>query len=358
MLKAVGIQLHDRPDLFLWTGGDQSGVLTAKNVYQALSTFHWPLDSSVHFQQLWKVDCPLKIKLFTWLLIENRVLVWPNLQTRGWEGPSRCYLCLLQCETISHLFIYCPFVRAVWQLLDPSFPFYLTWTGTCVLDCLQRWNKAYSSLASLPFHFLWQIWKCRNDALFDGKPTSTSLVANVILSKVDIHQLQPTNSTKHRHRFAYPMDREVAWFDGASQKNGSQCGAGGKITLNTHTSYRWTLNCGTGSNMKAELLGTWASLNLARRLHIVDLLLLGDSKVIVDWLNGQADLKAAALESWKERTIEISHCFRNLNVTHIYREDNSEADSLSKLALLMPPGQLRYTKWVEGHAGPTINIRL
>lgn len=83
MLKAAGIQLHDRPDLFLWTGGDQSGVLTAKNVYQALSTFHWPLDSSVHFQQLWKVDCPLKIKLFTWLLIENRVLVWPNLQTRG-----------------------------------------------------------------------------------------------------------------------------------------------------------------------------------------------------------------------------------------------------------------------------------
>lgn len=110
--------------------------------------------------------------------------------------------------------------------------------------------------------------------------------------------------------------------------------------------------------MKAELLGAWASLNLARRLHIVDLLLLGDSKVIVDWLNGQADLKAAALESWKERTIEISHCFRNLNVSHIYREDNSEADSLSKLALLMPPGQLRYTKWVEGHAGPTINIRL
>ena len=110
--------------------------------------------------------------------------------------------------------------------------------------------------------------------------------------------------------------------------------------------------------MKAELVGAWASLNLARRLHIDDLLLLGDSKVIVDWLKGQVDLKVAALENWKDRTKETANWFRNLSVSHIYREDNNEADSLSKLALHMPPGIFSFTKWVDGHAGPTIKIRL
>jgi hypothetical protein len=178
MLMAAGIRLQDRPDLFLWTGGDQSGTLTAKNVYQALTTFYWPLDKTNRFQQLWKANCPLKLKLFTWLLIENRVLVWPNLQARGWEGPSRCYLCLHQSESISHLFIFCPFVRVVWQLLVHRF--FFTRSGrapmssnassvgtepTLLLHCCQftsfgRSGNAgmlHSSMGSLHLQALWRI---------------------------------------------------------------------------------------------------------------------------------------------------------------------------------------------------------
>jgi len=110
--------------------------------------------------------------------------------------------------------------------------------------------------------------------------------------------------------------------------------------------------------MKAELLGAWASFSLARRLHIEELILLGNSKVILDWLKGQADFKVAALQSWKERTTELSHCFRFLSVTHIYGEDNCEADTLSKIALHLPPGHFCFTKWVDGIEGPTINIKL
>jgi hypothetical protein len=171
----AGIRLQDRPDVLLWTGGDQSGSLTAKNVYHALATFYWSHNKSNRYQQIWKADCPVKLKLFFWLLVENRVLVWANLQARGWEGPSRCYLCQQQSETIPHLFIDCPFVRAVWQILDPSLLFYSTWSGTCVLDCLQRWTRVYNSLILLPIHLFWQVWKCRNSALFDGKSPSALL---------------------------------------------------------------------------------------------------------------------------------------------------------------------------------------
>jgi ribonuclease HI len=110
--------------------------------------------------------------------------------------------------------------------------------------------------------------------------------------------------------------------------------------------------------MKAELLGAWASLILACRLHTDELLLLGDSKIIIDWLNGQADFHVAALECWKERTQEATNSIKNLSFSHIYREENSEADTLSKKALFMPPGQIRFTKWEDGNEGPTTLINL
>jgi hypothetical protein len=110
--------------------------------------------------------------------------------------------------------------------------------------------------------------------------------------------------------------------------------------------------------MKEKLLGAWASLILASRLHINELILLGDSKIIIYWLRGQADFNVATLESWKERTKEATHCFRKLSVTHIFREENNEADTLSKKALYLPPGHFCFTKWEDGNEGPTIKINM
>jgi ribonuclease HI len=41
---------------------------------------------------------------------------------------------------------------------------------------------------------------------------------------------------------------------------------------------------GKGTNTKAELMGAWASLFIAKHLDILDIQLLGDSKVIIEWL--------------------------------------------------------------------------
>jgi ribonuclease HI len=130
------------------------------------------------------------------------------------------------------------------------------------------------------------------------------------------------------------------------------------ITINAQTVYRWTLNCGTGSNTKAELLAAWASCILASRLHITELLLLGDSKLIIDWLNGRADFHVAELASWKERTWEATKQIQHLTSSHIYREENLEADRLSKKALYMPPGHISFTRWEEGNEGPSSRILL
>jgi ribonuclease HI len=83
----------------------------------------------------------------------------------------------------------------------------------------------------------------------------------------------------------YPVDKSLAWFDGAAQQNGNISGAGGIIKLDALREYRWTMNCGKGSNTRAELLGAWSTLVLAARLSVYDLHIMGDSKIVIDWLN-------------------------------------------------------------------------
>jgi ribonuclease HI len=107
-----------------------------------------------------------------------------------------------------------------------------------------------------------------------------------------------------------------------------------------------------------ELLGAWASLTLATRLSIPNLLLLGDSKIVIEWLNKRGDLQAVALESWKERILETLPLFRDISFAHIYREENIEADNLSKKALSNLPRSIAFTHWEDGNEGPTHYLKL
>jgi hypothetical protein len=88
------------------------------------------------------------------------------------------------------------------------------------------------------------------------------------------------------------------------------------------------------------------------------MILLGDSKVIIDWINGKVDLRLAALERWKERTSEARRMFKSLSASHIYREENAIADHLSKLALSPPLGFLTFSRWEEGNEGPPILLKI
>jgi hypothetical protein len=88
-----GILLTDRVDTLIWNGGDNSGILTAKNAYDTLATNMWIRSTSWWHRTLWDQDLALKIKLFSWLMMEGKILTWDNLQRRGWVGPSVCCLC-------------------------------------------------------------------------------------------------------------------------------------------------------------------------------------------------------------------------------------------------------------------------
>jgi hypothetical protein len=99
---------------------------------------------------------------------------------------------------------------------------------------------------------------------------------------------------------------------------------------------------------KPELLGAWATLTLAKYLNIQNMQMMGDSKVIIEWLKHNGNLQSTAIEGWKRRTLELTTSFSGIHYHHIYREFNKEVDLLSKQALLEPKGRLSYFIWEGG----------
>jgi ribonuclease HI len=87
----------------------------------------------------------------------------------------------------------------------------------------------------------------------------------------------------------------VCWFDGAAQNNGLLSGARGLLKTIGNTTYRWTLKCGKGTSTRAKLLGLRASLILAHQLNIAHLHVLGDSKIVIDWIYHNYSLQVTNL---------------------------------------------------------------
>lgn len=61
---------------------------------------------------LWKNLCPLKVAIFSWMTVQDRVATRSVLSSKNIiqeDQPLSCPLCSLQLETPNHLFLHCQF---------------------------------------------------------------------------------------------------------------------------------------------------------------------------------------------------------------------------------------------------------
>lgn len=110
------ITLTDNGDEAIWSWSN-SDLFSVKSMYNFLQ------ERGVkerRFAQLWSVKAPLKVKIFGWLVLLQKVLSKDNLVKRGWSGKISCVLCQDEPETIDHLFLNCYFSRTLWKCLLPS----------------------------------------------------------------------------------------------------------------------------------------------------------------------------------------------------------------------------------------------
>jgi ribonuclease HI len=90
---------------------------------------------------------------------------------------------------------------------------------------------------------------------------------------------------------------------------------------------------GNNTNNVAEYFGLIAALDYAQNHGIRALRVESDSELMVKQMRGQYKVKSAELKPLFERAKKMSQTFESFRISHVYREQNKEADALVNQAL-------------------------
>jgi ribonuclease HI len=232
-LSTAHIHIQDRQDELYWVG-DPSGIYTPKEGYIKLCTKLFDREEKWWWRKVWKLRCPTKARLLTWMNIENKMPTWDILQKRNHHGPGWCCLCKSKNESISHLFIKCRFTKEVWKELSVVYGKLFDWDGETIEQALGRWiaDKSLKTFDSLPAVVSWGIWIHRNRNIFNDRVSTPQLVAANSVAIAN-HFLTIQKPPHTRILFQEVIDKSYPWgyFDGAAQGDPTMCGAGALLFL-------------------------------------------------------------------------------------------------------------------------------
>ncbi|KAJ1698015.1 hypothetical protein LUZ63_006527 [Rhynchospora breviuscula] len=111
-----------------WWNWTTTGIFSSSSAYGVLSNSGV---LSMYHPFLWNMKSPPKVRIFLWLLLQDRLHTQQNLLLRGWPSATACPSCTSTfVETTDHLFLQCQFAIDVWTLVQirfslPSFNFTL-----------------------------------------------------------------------------------------------------------------------------------------------------------------------------------------------------------------------------------------
>jgi hypothetical protein len=131
-----------------------------------------PIDS-VNSNKLWKLKILLRIKVFGWYLRKGVSLTKDNLAKRNWHG-SKKYIFYHQNESIKHFFFQCLFARSIWSLIQVASTLF---PPRSITNIFGNWlngidNRFKKHIRVEAIAFIWSLWLCRNDIVFNNKNSS------------------------------------------------------------------------------------------------------------------------------------------------------------------------------------------
>lgn len=124
-----------------------------------------------------------------------------------------------------------------------------------------------------------------------------------------------------------------AWFDGATNPNPGRRGIGGLLTGPNGERIEISRDIGHGTNNEAEYAALMAVLDAAIDAGIQDLTVYGDSQLVIKQVSGEWLINAKSLVPMCQTVIALKKEIANVNILWIPREENGEADALSKKAI-------------------------
>ena len=117
------------------------------------------------------------------------------------------------------------------------------------------------------------------------------------------------------------------FFDGASKGNPGRVG-GGEVIINpggkVEIEYYW--NIGYNSNNMAEAYGLWQGLKQVQKKGVEEVMVIGDSRLIIQALNGGRRGKNERTERIINRIRSMAKRFKKIEFFHVLRELNGLAD--------------------------------
>ena len=120
----------------------------------------------------------------------------------------------------------------------------------------------------------------------------------------------------------------VGFFDGATQ--GGRCGSGFCLKLSEEQEFWIHWYGGEGTSMKAKVVAIWGLLWFIKFLDILQVQIFGDSKCLIDHVNGKNNIQQVSLQGWLRRIKSIWITFQNPSIEHINKPHNKIVDDLSK----------------------------
>jgi len=178
----------NKEDIWLLTL-ETSNAFTVRSLYNFL-TLQPHIDLPVAASSIWHKDVSLKVVLFAWRLFRDRLPTKDNLLQRGViNHDSR--MCVAGCDSVEsscHLFLHCNSFSSVWHLI-------YSWIGVSMITpcyvpahfhqfsfCGCADKRRRSVLQVIWFATVWEIWKERNNRLFNDKESSVHQVVDKINS--------------------------------------------------------------------------------------------------------------------------------------------------------------------------------
>ena len=156
--------------------------------------------------------------------MNHEILTSNLLQKRGYQGPGHCHFCLLEDESMKHIFFLCSHFRCLWTFICTKWNILWSWSDVCLYDFFLWVENLLALSLELAFLCLWEWWKLRDRHIFQMVPLDMSLVVHRVLtgSHVSIGRA-PKSWIRSIHFPELSIGDRVGFFDGAEQSR--LCGA-------------------------------------------------------------------------------------------------------------------------------------
>ncbi|KAH9725912.1 putative reverse transcriptase/RNA-dependent DNA polymerase [Citrus sinensis] len=311
---------------------DKKGVYAVKNGYQLAIKMKYPDKPSCsyksvnHWNRLWTLQLPEKIKIFMWRAGQNLLPTAENLWKKKILVEPHCQVCKQGVESVSHALVHCKAARKVWI----HAPFEMHFPAASNQDMwnvmLEITKKMSKSDTEIFVAYCWAIWYGRNHKIFEGKKMDCCQQGQGSGGKHSPMKSQkwcppPANVFKANVDAAINHEKGIAWLGAVIRDSNS------RIIVAAVKTKKFS-----GDVKVAEAEAVEWGLVVAKNAALSSLIVEIDCQDVAKLINNQEGSKTEIF--WVISEIQDQRKdFQHISFHYTPRSCNAHAHSLAKLAL-------------------------